>query len=130
MSEHTKEPWRTAIEKSGSGDFQTRVEDSNGNLICDLWDNGNNHADSARIAACVNACSDVPNDILDKIANKQMSGSEFFELGKVTAQRDELLEALKGYLANDGSDKTFDVIELNKYMKMAKAAIAKCESKL
>lgn len=44
------------------------------------------------------------------------------------AQRDELLEALKGYLANDGSAFCFDAIELSKYEKMARAAIAKCEN--
>lgn len=43
------------------------------------------------------------------------------------AERNELLEALKGILANDGGDRLFDGSELRKYREMAKRIIAKAE---
>lgn len=47
----TKGIWKTAIQDSNHGKFQTIVTDENGNEIFDLWDSGNNYNDSNYMAA-------------------------------------------------------------------------------
>jgi hypothetical protein len=97
---HTNEPWKVAIEDSGSGDFQTRVEDQHGNLLCDLWENGNNHADSARIVSCVNFCAGTTNELLDNLhvglpsLLKELE-TQRAENAKLIAERDDFE---KGYI--------------------------------
>ncbi len=132
---HTPEPWiytRIESQSATEGFFEPyspwvagagpRIVNINRSICM--------HADDMRrIVACVNACVGVPNDTLDKIANKQMDGSEFFELAKVQAQRDELLATL-----TELRDvlKTVPEMQHNKYDSLGVRVnniIAKCEQK-
>lgn len=59
------------------------------------WTRGTvSEANARRIVTCVNACKDVDNETLEKIASGDMDGSEIFELAKLRRQREALLEAL------------------------------------
>ncbi|NBV95554.1 MAG: hypothetical protein EBR90_02040 [Actinobacteria bacterium] len=117
---HTQEPW--LVNRDGE------ITDADGNNIISAgyhfdyqFDNIN---DASRIVACVNACKNVDNETLEKIANGEMNGSEILELAQVKKQRAQLLEALKEVRA----DASF---HLRKYrphvLELVESAIAAVE---
>ena len=84
MSEqlHTPEPWELfgyAIHKGGE---------------CLAYLNGCSLANARRIVACVNALEGIPTAILEMAGTGLMSEAAV-EVGKLTAQRDSLLSALR-----------------------------------
>lgn len=57
---HTKTPWHV---------FEGTVQSENNWTICDARTMlGNSNADARRIVACVNACANIPDEILEQVA--------------------------------------------------------------
>lgn len=57
------------------------------------------------------------------------SGNESESNARLIAAAPELLEALEGILANDGSRDCYDAMELRQFRELAKTAIAKATGK-
>lgn len=122
MSNHTPEPWsKNAISPT--------VYDSEGIAILRCEGRtliAENEANASRIVACVNACVGVSDDALDggwkAVEISAYAKSLEAQLAAVTAQRDELLAAVKSaksWLEGWASaDQEIEIIDM---------AIAKCE---
>lgn len=122
---HTPEPWEAVTPCPGECCWHIQQVGNESE-----WDMINNpemsRADAHRIVACVNACLNIPTEILEISGNELFSPSrEVFSKEKLKKQRDELLAAAKQtieenlYLA-DGDNCT---------LKVLKDAIAKVEAK-
>ncbi len=99
---HSPTPWKASIEHSGSGDFETRVEDKNSQLVCDLWDNGNNHCDARRIVDCVNALEGLSSDALDGGWNFREMSDYAKKLEAENAELKKELDEIRKHIENFG----------------------------
>lgn len=104
MSEqlHTSEPWKTVNGRNGNdcNVYGNEQENPPGTHSA----NGHSHstfiaeceiaANARRIVACVNALEGIPTAILEMAGTGLMSEAAV-EVGKLTAQRDSLLSALR-----------------------------------
>ncbi len=120
---HTPEPWsidgQTYIWAESIKDY---VAITNSDPECSRIGYDEHCENARRIVACVNACAGVPNEFLEKIAKKEMDGSEFFELGKITAQRENLQktnENLKTYISL--WDKTDEYVRKHPSVKLGQS---------
>lgn len=112
MDKHTKEPWKAIFDANNPEGIQWGITDQYGLWICDCFDNANLLADHSseinarRIAACVNACKGYRTDDLEYVGRWISAGEacDPAELVNVTAQRDELLAALKWLALGEGPE--------------------------
>lgn len=118
MSDHTKEPWIArgpcVFFSANAGGFS-------------LSDCPDSHGNASRIVACVNACSGIPDEKLERIAHVLGHRVEF--LSGLLYQRDELLSLVKGFhrkLETYRNVYTGDK-ELRRLLDECEAAIAKAE---
>jgi len=91
MKLHTKEPWKL----QDDGIFVSVVCDDSMEILPAMRSSECKH-DFRRIVACVNACSGVPTDELELNEYEQYIIETGTRIGELTAQRNELLTALKG----------------------------------
>jgi len=132
MANHTPEPWKT-------DEREILIFGNDGNLtaipfMCAGRPSETPKANARRIVACVNACAGIPNDALNDLdgtlnkiksaieINRTIALADDAKLATVTAQRDELLAAVKSaksWLEGWASaDQEIEILDM---------AIAKCE---
>lgn len=89
MSEHTKEPWRIP------DDRQLEIEGEYGDAVARVHADGGTHDfhDARRIVACVNACSGIDTEFLER-THAEGYASGFRKHIECERQRDVLLDAL------------------------------------
>lgn len=110
MSEHTPEPW-------------SYCEDNDGWCLengCEQHGYALSEANARRIVACVNICAGVSIEMLEASTHGCV-GAILNETIKASRYRDELLAALKGFVA------AYDSETHEKACDVALSAIAKCE---
>lgn len=97
MSEHTSEPWFSNRILTGFGVYSGQVVTHKGpRQVCQLSNSGGKPTmeDARRIVACVNACSGIGTEYLERFG-----GTTFNDFKRMKGQRDDLLAALE--LAHD-----------------------------
>ena len=126
MSGHSPEPWKFSIDVDGR--VNIFVDDGRVVTLC--------HArlrpeDARRIVACVNACAGIPTDMLENADSSaglfgRIAAKACTERDRATAQRDQLLAALKFVLPSLVSMSEDDEFGCAEEIG-ARAAIAACE---
>ena len=119
-AQHTPGPWTAELDAHGRG----RVK-GNGCWVATTWTNADDdshkrypaEANARRLVACLNACEGISTEALegDDAPRKLREDRDL-----LLAQRDELLEALKGVMNN-----CLDSDGLAEAYAIARAAIAK-----
>jgi hypothetical protein len=98
-TQHTPGPWRAGSQHPVLGDVQVTgifTDEEFGDLIasCDTSPcNPQAEANARRIVACVNACDELPTDMLEQVG-KLVTGS-MLRYADLRQQRDELLAGLE-----------------------------------
>lgn len=134
MSAHTPGPWRVGSKHPVLGDVQTTdifTDEPFGDLIASCKTSPpcpQAEANARRIVACVNACEGILTEALEaepeqrlvkylstRKANYLVAS---LEIGKLMAQRDELLAALE-WISENGPDDAYELRE------RARAALSK-----
>lgn len=126
MSNHTPEPW-------GIKENTPTIRDSRGIAILRCESGAiiteNDKANASRIVACVNACAGLPDDALDggwsAVGLSAYAKRLEADLAAVTAQRDELLQAMR-QIAFATAPEPDDGSEHENAYSLAMGAIEKC----
>lgn len=102
MSAHTREPWKLGAPSDAVVvDVPPDVNPNDpsilyygGHLICESASDANRR----RIVACVNACAGIPTEEMEPGEYERHIIETGLEIGRLTAQRDELLSTLKSLM--------------------------------
>lgn len=101
MTNHTKEPWsvKPGPKIIGNGEDLLGMPIDVARLNLTVGHYESEEANARRIVACVNACKGLPTKELEELGIVGVVGRELIDLdaklAAITAQRDELLKALK-----------------------------------
>lgn len=126
---HSKEPWRAMgkwIDSCVDGDLFQEV------AKCMKVKHGDGDANARRIVAAVNACAGLDTEYLETVGLPEFAGKQLCadkiqqELDAVTAQRDQLREALEAIVSSADASQAAINIPL---LQAARAALAATEDK-